>query len=231
MSNASKISDQLQRQGSQGSKVVRCVACQGDIQPYAGRPVSLYSGRYAHHPGQCQDAGSRLSQLREMAGQGELFAWQCRHVEPAGNLPVVCNEAGTDRPAYERHMRSHGLAVLHEYRPIVLRKTAPAARLAKPAVNPFKWLTWHETLTGEWQAGAGNPVLAEADRKGQYWSDGPDPHSVWVVPLQPAPWELADRPAKPVCVYSHGDGTWSTDYSRAKWDRREANRRAKRNAA
>jgi hypothetical protein len=39
------------------------------------------------------------------------------------------------------------------------------------------------------------------------------------------------KPAKPVLLYSHGDGIWSTDWSRAKWDRRDANRRAKRNAA
>ena len=61
-------------------------------------------------------------------------------------------------------MRTHGLAPLKpSYAPAKLRKTAPAAKLAKPIVNPLKWLTWHETLRGEWQAGVGNPVLAEAD--------------------------------------------------------------------
>jgi hypothetical protein len=224
------IADQLKSHGSQGSKVVQCVICKGDIQPYAGRPVSLYSNRYAHHPGQCQGSETRLRDLHQMAGQGELFAWSCRHVEPAGDLPVVCDEIGTDRSEYERHVRSHGLTALSECRPIRLRKTAPAARLAKPSVNVFKFVHWHETRYGEWQAGVGNPVIGEADRKGQYWSEGPDAHSIWVVPLHPAPWETPGQPAKPVCLYSHGDGTWSTDWSKAKWDRRGANRRAKRAA-
>jgi hypothetical protein len=227
----STIADQLKRQGSQGAKVVTCVVCKGDIQPFAGRPVSFRSKFYAHHPGQCDNDHERNSELRETAGQGALFAWSCRHVEPAADLPRVCNEQGTDRGEYEQHMRSHGETALAEYRPIKLRKTAPGAKLPKLTVNPFKWVTWHETLCGEWQAGVGNPVLAEADRKGQFWSEGPDPHSIWVVPLHPAPWELQGKPAKPVCLYSHGGGTWSTDWSRAKWDRREANRRAKRNAA
>jgi hypothetical protein len=227
----SKVTAQLERHGSNGSKVVQCVACGADIQPYAGRPVSLVSKRWAHHPGQCLDEAERATQLRELAGQCELFAWQCRHVEPAADIPAVCSAIGTDRAEYETHMRGHGLTALSEYRPIRLRKTAPAAKLAKPIVNPFKWLHWHETLHGEWQAGVGNPVLGQADRKGQYWSDGLDPHSVWAVPLHPAPWEPQDRPAKPVLLHSHGDGTWSTDWSRAKWDRRDANRRAKRQAA
>jgi hypothetical protein len=152
-----------------------------------------------------------------MADQSGLFAWQCRRVEPAGDMPVVCSEAGTDRAEYERHMKTHGLTPLKpSFVPIRLRKTAPAAKLDKPIVNPFKWLAWSQD---------------GIDRKGQYWSDGPDPQSVWVVPLQAAPWETPGKPAKPVLLYSHGDGTWSMDWSRAKWDRREANRRAKRNAA
>ena len=69
MSNASKITGQLARQGSQGSKVVQCVACKGDIQPYAGRPVSLYSNRYAHHPGDCQ--GSK-------PGLASSMSWQAK---------------------------------------------------------------------------------------------------------------------------------------------------------
>jgi hypothetical protein len=211
------IADQLKRHGSQGAKVVTCVVCKGDIAPYAGRPVSLYSKRFAHHPGQCVDEHERAAQLRELVGQGALFAWSCRHVEPAGDIPLVCNELGTDRAEYERHMRTHGATALKpSFAPIRLRKTAPAAKLGKPIVNPFKWLTWAED---------------GIERKGQYWSDGPDPQSVWVVPLRPAPWETPGKPAKPVLLYSHGDGTWSTDWSRAKWDRRDANRRAKRNAA
>ena len=226
--SAAPIADQLKRQGSQGAKVVRCAVCKGDIQAYAGRPVSLYGQRYAHHPGQCKDAAERSTALAEMAGQGALFAWSCRHVEPAADIPHVCDELGTDRAEYERHMRSHGLtAPKSAFTPVRLRKDAPAARLGKPSVNPFKWLHWHETLYGAWEAGVGTPVLAEADRRGQYWSEGPDAHSIWVVPLHPAPWETPGKPAKPVCLYSHGDGRWSTDWSKAKSDRRDANRRAK----
>lgn len=117
--------------------------------------------------------------------------------------------------------------VLTEYRPVRLRKTAPATKLPKLEINPFKFVTWHQTRYGAWQAGIGNPVLGEADRKGQFWSEGPDPHSIWVVPLHPAPWEPQNNPARPVCLYSHGNGSWSPDWSQAKRDRRDANRRAK----
>jgi hypothetical protein len=212
----STIADQLKRHGSQGAKVVQCAACHGDIQPYAGQPVSLIGKLYAHHPGQCAGASERASQVRDKAVQGELFAWSCTRVEPGSASPVICSELGTDRDEYVRHMTSHGLKPISTPAPIRLRRKAPAAKLAKPIVNPFKFLNWTENGTG---------------RRGQYWADGPGPQSVWVVPLQPAAWEVAGRPAKPVLLYSHGDGTWSTDFSRAKWDRRDANRRAKRNAA
>jgi len=229
--SGAKIADQLKRQGSQGAKVVQCVVCKGDIPPYAGRPVSLYGKRYAHHPDQCLDVADRGVKLREMAGQGELFAWQCRHVEPAADMPAICDELSTDRAPFERHVRSHGATALQEYRPIRLRRTAPAAKLPKLPVNPFKWVTWHEEKRGQWQEGIGCPLIGEADRKGQFWSEGPDPHSIWVVPLHPAPWETPGRPAKPVCLDSHGDGRWSADWSKAKRDRSEASRRSKRNAA
>ena len=117
------------------------------------------------------NAGRASHRVRDMAVQGELFAWSCQHIEPAGDIPAVCSEVGTDRAEYEHHMRTHGLKPLKTaFSPIKLRKTAPAAKLAKPIVNPFKWLNWAENGT---------------ERKGQYWSDGPDPQSVWVVPLQP----------------------------------------------
>ncbi len=97
----------------------------------------------------------------------------------------------------------------------------------------LKFVHWHEVKCGEWQAGTGNPVLGEADRRGQYWAEGSDPHSIWVVPLAPAPWEPKDRPAKPVCLYTHGDGTWSMDWSRAKSARtgREPPREVRRGAS
>ena len=92
-------------------------------------------------------------------------------------------------------MRAHGLkAPATDYRPARLRKGVPAARLPKPAVGSvFKYLTWHEVKLGAWQAGIGNPVIGEADRRGQYWSDGDSPHSIWVVPLERAPWEPEEQ--------------------------------------
>jgi hypothetical protein len=209
------IAAQLERHSSNGSKVAECVACHGEIQPYTGRPVSLYSKRFAHQPGQCRDAGERAAQVRELVDQGDLFAWSCCHVEPAAEIPVVCNELGTDKAAYVAHMRTHGATALKVPARPRLRKTAPAASLPKLEVNPLKWITWTEN---------------NLERKGQFWSEGPDPHSVWVVPLRPATWEVQGKPAKPVCLYAHGDGSWSTDWSRATWDRREVNRKAK-NAA
>jgi len=222
------IEAQLKDRPSQGGKSVQCVQCKGEIPPYAGRLMSLIGERYAHHPGQCADAGARTVTVRDLARQGELFAWTCRKVEPAAEMPVVCDETGTDRAAYVAHMAAHGLkATATDYRPVRLRKTAPA-KLTKPSVgNVLKFITWHETKYGEWQAGVGNPVLGEADRRGQYWSEADHPHSIWVVPLAPAPWEPKDRPAKAVQLYSHGDGSWSTDWSAAKSGRRRVNQRAK----
>ena len=222
------IGAQLKDRPSQGGKSVQCVACKGEIPPYAGRQVSLIGNRYAHQAGQCADAGARTVTVRDLARQGELFGWACRKVEPAAETPVVCDETGTDRAAYAAHMAAHGLkATGTDYRPVRLRKTVPAAKLAKPSTNPLKFITWHETKLGEWQAGIGNPIIGEADRRGQYWSEADHPHSIWVVPLEPAPWEPEDQPAKPVQLYSHGDGHWSTDWSAAKWARRGVNQRAK----
>lgn len=227
---AKTIAAQLEGQGSQGGKVVQCAACKGDIQPYAGRLVTTLSKRYAHHPGQCPDAGSRSVTVRDMGRRGELFGWSCRKVEPAADIPSVCDETGTDRAAYTAHMAAHGLKA-PDWRPMRRRKTTTTARLPKPAVNVFKYVHWHEVKLGEWQAGIGNPVLGETDRRGQYWSEADHPHSIWVVPLEVAPWEPKDRPARAVQLYDHGDGHWSTDWSAAKWARRGANRRAKTQAA
>ena len=228
----SRASASLAKRGSQGSKIVPCVQCGGDIQPYAGRKVAEYSERYAHHPGQCKDAGSRTESVRSAARQGELFAWSCRMVTPNGDNPRVCDAGGTDRAEYSAHMHSHGFKGCQPgYKRPRLSKRAPAASLPKASVDVFGPVTWHHVIHGEWQEGVGNPVLWESDRSGQYWSEGPDAHSIWVVPFAPAPWETPGQPAKPVCLYSHGDGTWSADWSRAQSDRRDANRKIKRLAA
>jgi hypothetical protein len=213
MSNASKIADQLKRHGSQGAKTVQCVVCRGDIPPYAGRPVSLHTNRFAHHPGQCQDDAERRATVREMAGQGELFAWSCRHVEPAGDIPLVCDERGTDRAEYEHHMRGHGLTpVKSAFAPIKLRKTAPAAKLPKLDFSPFKFIVWAERMHDG----------TEVTRRGQFWSLTEAPHGVWAIRLDTR--ELVE-------LYRDGDGNWSRNWSDAAASRREANRRAKRNAA
>lgn len=203
------ITEQLKRRGSQGSKVVQCAACGGDIQPYSGRPVSLL-GQFAHHPGQCPDHGERLARIGQSAKtDGTLFGWQCREVTPGSAKAEVCNAVGTDRAEFERHMtKVHGKVACTVPALPRLRKTAPAAKLPKLEVQPFKWFRWAE---------------GETERRGQFWSEGSCPHSVWVATL--------DGPVRLVELHSHGDGTWSTDWSRAKYDRRDANRRAKRNAA
>jgi hypothetical protein len=201
---------QIERQGSQGSKIVPCVACGGDIQPYAGRPVSL--SRYAHHPGQCADAAERSATVREMAGQGELFAWSCRHVEPGSSEPAVCSEMGTDRAEYDQHMREHGATPLKPFAPIKLRRKAPAAKLPQLDFSPFKYIAWTEHMNDG----------IEVTRRGQFWSLTEAPHGVWVIRLDTR--ELVE-------LYRDGGGSWTRNWSDAAVSRREANRRAKRNAA
>ena len=208
------ITDQLKRHSSNSSKVVQCVSCHGDVQPYSGRPVALIGSKYAHHPGQCVDHAERAAQVRDKATQGELFAWSCRHLEPASVDPVVCSEFGTDRDEYQAHMATHGLKPIKTAAPIRLRKKAPAAKLPPLDFPVFKYFRWAE-----------NGI----ERRGQFWSLAEAPHSLWVVPLEAAPWETPGRPARPVELHSHGDGSWSMDWSRAKYDRRDASRRAKRN--
>lgn len=64
--------------------------------------------------------------------------------------------------------------------------------------------TQHETL--------------KADRRGQYLGNGPQPHSVWVIPFEPAPWE--DGHAEPVLLHVGKAGRYFTDSWSAKRDRR-----------
>jgi hypothetical protein len=213
------------RNGSQGGKVVTCVRCSGDIQPYAGREVA--DNRYAHHPGQCSDVAARDAATRQLAGQGALFAWRCDHIEPGAALgPRICSELGTDKAAYAAHMKAHGMTPLTSAAgPVKLRKRPPAAPRVAPLVPAFKQLHWHEVKYGEWQAGIGNPVIGECERRGQYWANA-GPNSVWVIPLERAPWESTSRPPAPVELYLTGiPGRYTTDWSAAKRDRREAKRR------
>ena len=90
----------------------------------------------------------------------------------------------------------------------------------------MKYLTWTERRYGDWQPGIGNPLIGEATRRGQFWSEGPYPHSVWVLPFEPAPWESTSRPAVPVTLFIIEPGHYTTDWSEAKRGRREASRRS-----
>jgi hypothetical protein len=64
------------------------------------------------------------------------------------------------------------------------------------------------------------------ERRGQFWSNADGPHNVWVVPLEPAPWETGA--AAPVRLYLTGHaGRYTTDWSEARRLRRDANRVAK----
>jgi hypothetical protein len=76
----------------------------------------------------------------------------------------------------------------------------------------FGDFTRHETLA--------------ADRRGQFLSEGPHPHSLWVIPFEVAPWESGTH-AAPVCLFVVEAGRYTLDYSEFKWARREVNRRAR----
>jgi hypothetical protein len=214
------------RPESNGSKEATCVRCDSTIQPYAGREVA--HRKYAHHPGQCADAGERDVQVRQLAGQGSLFGWRCDHIEAdAGSIaPAICAETGTDRAQYEAHMRTHGKRAAASVTMPRLRKRPPAAKLPALEIAPFKFLTWTERRYGEWQAGVGNPLEHEVSRRGQFWAEGPYPHSVWVIPFAPAPWESTGRAPKPVVLHIVEPGRYTPDWSEAKQARRELKRRA-----
>jgi hypothetical protein len=219
----------VSKPSSQGGKVVTCVRCNGDIQPYAGREVAL--SKYAHHPGQCADVAEHETTVRTAAAeQGTLFAWRCERTEGHAGMPApqICCASGTDRDAFTAHMRDR-----HSARPLSglalprLRKRAPAAPRVAPLVPPFKYLTWTERKYGAWQAGVGNPLIGEEQRRGQFWSNADTPNSVWVIPTEPAPWEPTSRPPKPVQLYMTGTpGCYTTDWSEARRERREVSRRA-----
>jgi hypothetical protein len=221
MPKASKLS-------SNGGKDAVCVRCQATIAPYAGVAANTHSTKFTHHPGQCADAGEREASLRAKA-TANGFAWSCRQMELGewNAAPSICDEAGADRAAYERHMKAHGMTAPTAQPKVRLRKRAPAAPRVAPLVLPFKYLTWTERKYGPWEAGVGNPLIGECERRGQYWSNTDTPNSVWVIPLEHAPWESTARPPAPVQLYLTGiPGQYTTDWSAARSERREAKRRA-----
>lgn len=221
MSKANKLS-------SNGGKTVTCVRCSGDIPPYAGVAANTHSTRFVHHPGQCADTAERESAIRAKA-QANGFAWSCRQLELGqwDAAPEICGAAGTDRASYEQHMKAHGKHAVSAAPKIRLRKNAPAAKLPALEVPPFKFLTWTERHYTTRYAGDGSYAgqdVTEAERRGQLWSPGPYPHSVWVLPFEPAPWEVG-RPA-PVALHIIEPGRYSADWSEAKRERREVTLRA-----
>ena len=209
---------------SQGGKVVQCVRCNGDIQPYAGRAVSLIGSHYAHHEGQCADRGSREAAMHETA-QLELFAWSCGHVEPSysGNAPTVCDVAGSDRAEYAAHMKAHGKRMLSTEPLIKLRKSAPAAPRQAPRVPAFKRISWTVRHYADWQPGIGNERLADTQHVGQFWANGAEANTVIVIEDR----RRQGLPNRLVTLYLDGNGQLVPDWSEAKSSRREANRIAK----
>jgi hypothetical protein len=79
---------------------------------------------------------------------------------------------------------------------------------------------------GAWKCGECDCIPAEpvkavsqtAERRGQYWANGPAAHSVWVVPFELAPWE-SGQPA-PVLLYAGRPGRFHQHAYSAKYDRR-----------
>jgi hypothetical protein len=213
---------------SQGGKSVPCVRCKSEIQPYAGRAVSLIGNHFAHHEGKCADRGAREAAMHATA-QLELFAWSCGHVEPSydGKPPAVCDVAGSDRAEYEQHMRDHGKRMLAAEPMIRLRKSVPAAPRQSPRVPAFKRITWTVRHYADWQPGVGNERLADTQHVGQFWSNGAEPNTVIVIEDRRA----AGLPNRLVTLYLDGAGQLVPDWSDAKSSRRDANRTAKYNAA
>lgn len=218
------------RPRSNGSKGAVCVKCVGDIQPYAGVALSAYGSKFTHHPGQCADAAERSAQLRSQAHQGELFAWSCRRVEQGtkyDDMTEVCDAGGTDRAEYVAHMKAHGETPVKPEPRIRLRRPAPAAKLTAPLVQPFKTLTWVRKTYSEWQPGIGQECT-ETPMRGQFWSNGADPHSVTAITY--TPYRSGQRPEL-VTLYLRADGSVTPDWSEARQSRREGNRLVKRQAA
>lgn len=204
---------------------VPCARCAGTIAAYAGRPLSEYGSRFVHHPGQCADAHERASKVRLEARQGTLFAWSCQHLEPSSydDSAELCDVMGTDRDEYTAHMRGHGRTPIKSEPRIRLRRKPPAAKLPAPLVAPFKTLRWVKRSHSEWTPERGQEC-AETPMRGQFWSNGPDPHSVIAITYTAYGSDI--RPEL-VTLYVRADGSVTEDWSEARRSRRDANRRAK----
>lgn len=198
-----------------------CLKCAGKIAPYAGRPVSAYGSKFAHHPGQCVDRDELARDLHKLAVQTTMFAASCRMINPDASYDdqAICEFATTDRQAWTGHMRTeHKTYPLKSEKPIRLRKSAPAARLAPVEIPPFKYVRWTHRTYSEWQPDVGQ-TCTETEMRGQFWANGPDPHSVWVLPIT-----ASGAYVPPVTLYLAGGQAYQS-WSDAKSARREVNRR------
>jgi hypothetical protein len=219
------VAERCKRHGSQGDKTVRCARCKGHIEPYAGVRVAELRETYVHHPGKCQDSAERSATLRKVAQQA-MFAWECSHAEPGVTEPEICSIAGMgheSEQAYLEHFRrEHGATpVKPTVQPIRLRKGVPHAPRQAPRVMPFKRIEWTEHHYAEWKPGVGNERLADTHHRGQFWANGPDAHSVIVIEDRRA----VGLPNVLKTLYLDANGTLTADWSDARSDRREANRR------
>ena len=207
---------------SSNTEDTTCVRCLGKITAYAGRPAG---NRYAHHPGQCVTRGEQERDALKLARQTTMFAATCQRIDESTTFgtPVMCEFATTGRQAAAEHFRAeHGAKQLHPgEKPIRLRKSAPAAKFPPLEVAPFKRITWTHRTYREWVAGKGQECTETAMR-GQFWSDGPHPHSIWVIPDP-----VGGRPQQPVTLLLDGQGGAHENWSDARTIRREGNRSAK----
>jgi hypothetical protein len=198
-----------------------CVKCAGRITAFAGRPVSAFGTKYAHHPGQCADRDELERDLRQLAGQTTMFAASCRQIDPDARYDnmAVCEFTTSDRAAYLAHMKAeHGVRPMIAPKMIRLRKRPPAASLPALELVTTKWIRWTERTYSEWVAGTGQ-TCTERERRGQFWSLADDPHSVWCIPFPEG-----GRPQRPVKLYV-ANGRCYQDFSEARRLRREGNRR------
>ena len=199
-----------------------CARCLGKLAAYAGRQAGR---RHVHHPGQCVTRGELESDARKLAGQTTMFAASCYRLDESVTFgePALCEFATTDRQAFADHMRrEHKATMLHpSEKPVRLRKRPPGAKLPAVDCPPLKRITWTHRVYSDWQAGVGQ-TCTETPMRGQLWSDGPQPHSVWVIPDP-----VAGIPQKPVTLHLDGQGGAHENWSDARSIRREGSRAAK----
>lgn len=205
---------------SANTKDTTCIRCLGKLVAYAGRPVGQGT-RYCHHAGQCVTCGELESDARKLAGQTSMFAASCTRLDEAARYDIgaLCSFATTDREAAAEHFRTeHGAKSLRMDKLIRLRKAPPAAKFPPVELTTTKRIYWTHRTYSEWRPEVGQECT-ETSMRGQFWSDGPHPHSVYVIPDP-----VAGRPQPPVTLYLDSIGGAHENWSDAKRIRSEASR-------